>query len=170
MRGRIWLIGTRHDYHGLGPGSRSEIVERFLSECLAVCVENFIDAVCEEASQDSVSYWCVGGQSPLEIWAAQHGLTYAGIDPSEAECSQLGIPESLEASILKHQGRTAESNQTRLRRSELREREWVLRLKCLSAKNILLVVGSEHVRSLSQKLPSEGFDVQIVHEKWESNS
>lgn len=167
--GRAFLIGTRHDFHGLGPGWKRECVDQFLAFIQSHVNSHEIELVGEESSPEAVKYFArdeFGGLSAVEQWCYGNSVAYLALDPTDDECIALGLPASQDAKAALEEGGVAMADKLAAIRFEGRECEWVRRLDSHSTKAVLLIVGASHIETFAEKLAGRGWKVVITESNW----
>lgn len=172
MSKTVWLLGTRHDYHGLAPAWIPTQVREFVDRCAEIVSEFGMTAVGEEASEESISAFskdAFGGSSALGQWCESRGLRYLAFDLTDEECIRLGIPDSLSSKRAEDEGDMDLAQRLSAERFNRREVEWMRRLTLLDSPS-LLVLGARHVTSMQEKLAAAGWDVNVVNDNWTPNN
>ncbi|UNP30729.1 hypothetical protein [Lysobacter gummosus] len=168
MSKTVWLLGTRHDFHGLAPAWIPTHVREFVNRCAEIVSEFGLTAVGEEASQESIGAFAkdaFGGSSALGQWCDSRGLHYLAFDLTDEECIRLGIPDSLSSKRAENEGDMDLAQRLSAERFNEREVEWIRRLSLLDSPS-LLVLGAWHVASMQEKLAADGWDVSVVDDNW----
>lgn len=166
---RACLVGTRHDFHGIGSQWDPAHVRAFVAYCATLVDAHELSAVCEEASPQSIALYAgteFGGSSALGHWCATEGIGYLAFDLDDAERRAAGIPEAMAVVI----GRVecGEEVARRLEREafEGRERAWQRRIEAFQAPSLLIVVGARHIDTFAPRLGGSGWQIEVAEANW----
>lgn len=169
----IYLIGVdhriQHDGHGSANNDQRLLFSSYLEQEIA---RLNIQVLAEEFSDYAVRY-SVASNSIVRELSYRLGLQHIFCDPDLKERDALDIPrekEMLQTLGINSLRRTDEDDLKLKKEKEkyfsIREEFWFERITEVVGKNVLMIIGAEHINTFPLVLEKYGCEYQILNRNW----
>lgn len=160
----IYIIGVKHDEQ-IGSSKNFDHIKQFKADLESLILDNNISIIAEEFSKQALETY---GASPSYEVACTKNLKYIFCDPDINERKRLGIQlreetaKNLELDILNlNQQEENQINIAHKKFDDLRENEWLNRIRYNTQDEIVFVCGFGHTETFSSLLKDNGYERKV---------
>lgn len=150
---KIYLIGVNHciQFERDDDGTKWQVeIEKFKIHIKNLINEYSIDLLAEEFSKEATVEYNRVEHSLLEKIGENCGVKHLFCDPNNTEQSTLGVSKE----------------KTEKEKAEIRETEWLRRIKQTGKTKILFLCGDDHLASFQSKACESGFACEEKGKSW----
>lgn len=170
MRGRIYLLGTRHSLQCGTDEWTPEQVGRYRAYVRASCDSHGVGLLAEEMSNDALAYQGATTTVAQQV-ADEINVPYIALDLNGTERAALGIDDYSLGIAAAPAGTSVTDRALRKLLGEkisdpLRERCWFARILAKDIWPVLFVCGADHVANLLSLMDSVNQVVTLLHQDY----